>query len=141
MKFVENMMHKNVSNQIKEWQDVEIDLSVPPVRPLFNRKCMYNVVEELKAKRAFAILEVVGKDDCTAHYLCLDVNGKVYDPTLGWNYSGCKYKLVRYIHPEYDGISDMGNTLSELKTRLYNMLPWHLRLLSKVTFTDYNEVF
>ncbi len=140
MNFVVNLMRSNISEQIKDWKDIE-PINVAPTTPLMNRQCMHNVVNELKAKRAFAIIEVVGSGDAIAHYLCVAENGDIYDPTLGWNWSGCKYKLVRYIHPEYDGICDMSGELDKLKLRVYKMLPWHVRLLSRVTLTNYYNVF
>lgn len=140
MQFVVNKMRENISEQIKDWKDIN-PVSVSPSAALMNRQCMHNVVEELKQKRAFAIMEVVGARDGIAHYLCVAENGDIYDPTLGWAYSGNTYKLVRYVHPEYDGISDMAKSLDDLKLKMYKMLPWHIKLLSKVTFTSYYDVF
>lgn len=115
---IKNRVVSEIVNHIKDWEDIKITRAVPPCEPKHNRRCMYNAMDEYKAKRAFAIIEVCGTDDGIVHYLNVDSSGKIYDPTLGWSYSGCEFKLIQYIHPETQ--LNMGDHLSQAKERLFN---------------------
>lgn len=115
---IKKRMVREIVDHIKDWQDIEITRPVPPCEPKHNRSCMYNAMDEYKAKRAFAIIEVCGDDDGIVHYLNVDSSGKIYDPTLGWSYSRAKFKLIQYIHPETK--LNMGDHLSQAKEKLFN---------------------
>ena len=119
MKTLQDIVRKEISEHIKNWKDVSIDLSCkPPCEPKHNRQCMYNAMNEFKADRACAIMEVASAECGVVHYLCVDKNGDVYDPTLGWSYSGTKYKLIQYIHPETS--MDMNDHLNQAKQKLFD---------------------
>lgn len=108
---------EEISSHVKDWKTIKITLPVPPCEPKHNRQCMYNAMNEFKAKRAVAIIEVVSSDnDPILHYLCMDKNGDIYDPTLGWSWSGYEWKLIQYIHPETD--HNMGKHLQMAKEKL-----------------------
>lgn len=141
MRFVENKIVNEIKEAIKDWDDIEINLPVPPngCQPLQNQQCMNNAMNEYKAHRSVAIIEVVAISDnqVVAHYLCMTAEGKVYDPTLGWEWSGGAYKLSKYIHPENnDGMSD---ELYAFKDRLFGMCKPSTRRLAKLTRTDHRE--
>jgi len=108
--------------QFKSWPVIKIDTYDPPNLPLMNRQCMHNALNEYRSRRSVAILEVVNikKNPC-AHYLSMDNQGKVYDPTLGWGWAGTEYRLSRYVHPKDDETDDMGEVLSAFKLRLFKM--------------------
>lgn len=130
---LEGKIKSYLNEKTKSWRVVEITKSCTENPPLMNRKCMFNCVHELKAGRAVAILEVF---DDVCHYICMDENGDIYDPTLGWSWSGAKWRLSRYIHPESNEINDAGKMLNDFKSRMAEMLPIHLRLAYKMSMSE-----
>ena len=66
---------------------------------------------------AVSIAEVVIIDDntCTLHYINMDDQGVYFDATLGYQYSGSDYRLIRLIHT-FKGYP--GNHLEDEKERI-----------------------
>jgi hypothetical protein len=138
-KHIKERIKKEVCHYIKDWKEIGVDLPVPPCEPKHNSQCMNNCMNEYKARRSFAIVEVVSRNYGVVHYLCVDENGNTYDPTLGFEWSGHKYKVRRYIHPE-SGVA-MDDQLDSCKRELYQSACSRLtRLLAKIFFIDYNSV-
>ena len=117
-KIIIERLRAEIVEHIKGWRNITIDLPNPPCEPKQNAQCMHNAMNEYQAGRSFAILEVCRADIPMVHYLCVDANGDVYDPTLGYQWSGTKYKLIRYIHPNDDKY--MADHLVDAKERLFH---------------------
>ena len=115
IKSIKTKVRNFASNEFKTKLDISVcDKSTP----MINSACHYNAVHNVKNGKSVVVIEcvVINDDDCTAHYINLNSDGAIVDYTLGWCWSGCDYRLVRYVHEnEYDKIS---KSLSKLKDRL-----------------------
>lgn len=138
-KFIKRV-DSEITAMIEPWPLIQITKPVPDCQPTMNRQCMYNAVNELKAGRAVAVLEVVRIRRPIAHYLCMDSQGLIYDPTLGWSYSNDDYRLNRYIHPDDVCLSDMGERLNEFKSEIVEMTSKKTKLFAKVLRLDNDEL-
>lgn len=103
--------------------------------PLMNHRCQFNAVHAVKAGIASRVVEVVmvGQGDATAHYIN-EVEGVGFvDFTLGWAWRNGDYRLVRYVNEsEFDNINQ---SLTDLKMRIYLMMPWWRFLFSPSDLT------
>lgn len=82
----------------KKWQK-KIYVSPAIGLGIYNNSCMYNAVNKCMSGESAAVVEcvVVDSDKVTAHYINMQEDGSFIDYTLGWHYSGCDYRLVRYV--------------------------------------------
>lgn len=129
------MAEAEITAAAEPWPVITITKPVPDCQPTLNQQCMFNAVNEYKIGRAVAVLEVVRVPSTIAHYLCMDDQGLIYDPTLGWPYSADEYRLNRYIHPEEDCFFAMVERLKGFKSELVSLtskrtkrLMWILRM-------------
>jgi len=143
---MKKLIIKNIQDQAREkfksWPTIKIDKSDPPVLPSMNQRCMYNALNEYRSKRSVAILEVVNfNDNPVAHYVSMDDQGKTYDPTLGWSWSGNDYRLSRYIHNMADETDDMGEVLAQFKLKLFNLADSKTLFIAKALMIKPEDCF
>lgn len=115
----------------KYTQRLTVSLPTTTHLPMVNARCHYNAVQAVKTGLAAGVVEVVMlySNGCTAHYINLMADGSYVDFTLGQMCIDDDYRLVRHVSPnEYDTIND---ALGNLKKKLTEVLPWHLRILVK----------
>jgi len=134
-------IQKQAIEATKGWKDVEIDKTDPELNPMMNHRCQFNALNEYRAKRAVAILEVLdtSSDSPVAHYINIDEQGMTYDATLGWSWSGCKYKLSKYIHTM--DVNDMSTHLMDFKKRLFEMSDKKTLAAAKLFGIDESDCF
>ena len=86
-------------------------------RPLQNHRCHNNADHMVRSGNSVCIAEVLIIDDdaCCLHYINMDDQGCYFDATLGYQYSGSDYRLVRLIHEFKDY---PGNHLNSEKERI-----------------------
>lgn len=99
------MLKKTLKQKVRDWCDKaypkKIDVGFKSEhRPLFNQQCHNNADHMVRCGDAVSIAEVVIIDDntCTLHYINMDDQGLYFDATLGYQYSGCDYRLIRLLH-------------------------------------------
>ncbi len=117
--------------QAKYKQRLTISLPSTTHLPMANARCHYNAVQAVKTGLAVGVVEVVivYSNSCTAHYINLMADGSYVDFTLGQMCIDDNYRLVRHVSPnEYE---DINESLGNLKKKLTEVLPWHLRILVK----------
>lgn len=135
------MIIKSIVNQAKEstknWKTIKLDIYESDRLAMMNNRCQYNALGEYRAKRAVAILEVFGGG--IAHYICMNEHGELYDPTLGWSFSGTEYKLSRYVHPIHEG--DFNDNLINFKNALFEMASPTTKLLARLFFVKPSDCF
>lgn len=116
------MLKKTLKKKVRDWCDKtypkKIDVEFKPEhRPLQNHRCHNNADHMVRCGDAVSIAEVVIIDDdtCTLHYINMDDQGSYFDATLGYQYTGSDYRLIRLIHTfkEYPG-----NHLNDEKERI-----------------------
>jgi len=99
------MLKDRLKKQVRDWCDkaypkkLEVEFK-PEHRPLQNHRCHNNADHMVRCGDAVSIAEVVMIDDdtCTLHYINMDDQGVYFDATLGYQYSGSDYRLIRLIH-------------------------------------------
>ena len=125
----------------KDWKEIGIDIADPQLNPMMNNRCQFNALNEYRAKRAVAILEVFNfrSDSPIAHYISINDQGQTYDATLGWSWSGAKYRLSRYVHTM--DVDDMSKHLTDFKKKLMNMSDKKTLALAKVLMIDEYDCF
>lgn len=102
-------------------------IRVEPGKGLFNYKCFFNAVQEVKANPDLRVVEVLYVDEgyVILHYINRDVNTGVYiDNTLGYTAPNYCYYYLREIAP--DQYMEIDNLFS--MTRTYyrkKYLPWY----------------
>jgi len=116
------MLKDRFKKQVRDWCDktypkkLEVEFK-PEHRPLLNHRCHNNADHMVRCGDAVSIAEVVMIDDdsCTLHYINMDDQGGYFDATLGYQYSGSDYRLIRLIHT-FKGYP--GNHLEDEKERI-----------------------
>lgn len=116
------MLKDRLKKQVRDWCDktypkkLEVEFK-PEHRPLQNHRCHNNADHMVRCGDAVSIAEVVMIDDdtCTLHYINMDDQGAYFDATLGYQYSGSDYRLIRLIHT-FKGYP--GNHLEDEKERI-----------------------
>lgn len=106
------MLKKTLKQKVRDWCDKEYTKKIevefkPEHRPLQNHRCHNNADHMVRCGDAVSIAEVVMiyEDSCTLHYINMDDQGAYFDVTLGYQYTGSDYRLIRLIHTfkEYPG--------------------------------------
>lgn len=106
------MLKKTLKQKVRDWCDKaypkKIDVEFNPEhRPLQNHRCHNNADHMVRCGDAVSIAEVVmiNDDSCVLHYINMDDQGVYFDVTLGYQYTGSDYRLIRLIHAfkEYPG--------------------------------------
>lgn len=135
--------NKEVINKNKNLKQIYMRDVKSGDRPLINQACHYNSTHEVKNGNAIAIAEVlvINGGIVTAHYICMDKNGDYYDPTLGWAWSGCEYRLVRLIASDSNELQDANKMLCDFKDRLLDMCSKKVKLACKLTGKTSEDLF
>jgi len=112
-------LKKKVLAKASKTYPKKLDVTAPKKGiSLMNHCCHYNAVNAVKTGVAVAVVEcvMIESDRCYAHCINLLEDGSYVDLTLGWAWSGCDYRLVRFVHEsEYKYIS---KKLGDLKANL-----------------------
>lgn len=106
------MFRKRLKQKVRDWCDKTYTRKLAVTfnkdhAPSHNHRCHINADHMIKAGHAVAVAEVVmiDSDSCTLHYINLDANGDYFDCTLGYQWSGDDYRLIRLLNqfPAYPG--------------------------------------
>ena len=133
MKTPSKIITANARKWVESLKKIEV-VAVPNGNPMMNNSCHYNAVNQVKQRKAVAVVEVVTiveGGSLVAHYINIDSNGDYYDITLGWSWSGCDYHLVRIISADSSELGDARRMLGNLKKKMYEMTPKYIRMLHK----------
>lgn len=89
-KKIRDYCDKKYSRKIEIYHD-------PSVQPLINNRCQMNAIARVQNGQAVAVVEclIIHKNSATLHYINIDDQGRYVDVTLGWEYSGADYRLIR----------------------------------------------
>ncbi len=119
-KKVIDMAQEQILEASNQYKTIELASCRKFLVPLINGACHFNSVHELKNGNSVSVVECLMVDGkkVTAHYICMNEKGEYYDPTLGWQWSGCDYKLVRHIHPDSSEITSIYDSLMGLKKKM-----------------------
>ena len=122
-------IRENAIKTTSNWPKIKIDKPDPYLNPMMNHACHFNALNEHRSRRAVAIVEVFNPSESypVAHYINMDSDGKFYDATLGYSWSGVEYRRSKYIHTM--DTDDMSVTLATFKRSLVKMSPdWLVKM-------------
>lgn len=111
-------LKKKVRDEADRKYPKKLDMSSVTGSGIYNHACHFNAVNRARAGDSSAVVECVVIDDgyATAHYINMQANGEYVDYTLGWHYSGCDYRFIRYV--PFTEWGTIGDSLGNLKREL-----------------------
>lgn len=107
----------------------KIVISCASNQAMLNNSCMYNAVNKCMLGESSAVVEcvVITNSQATAHYINLQPDGSFVDFTLGWHWSSCDYRFIRYV--PYTEWGSIGESLDRLKCKLSEPVKLWKRIL------------
>lgn len=103
------MFKERLAKQVRDWCDKEYPRKIEiyhnkALPALINNRCQMNAIDNVMRGHAVAVVEcvMINNSDATLHYINLDDQGRYFDSTLGWEYSGKDYRMIRIMR-DFDG--------------------------------------